>query len=435
MDEGSATLPIAQGAIWATVDVPGSKSIANRALVCAALAHGTSLIRHLAPGDDTQALQDCLSAVGVPMKQVQNGLQIQGSGGALIGGATVSARLAGTTSRFMIAVAALAEQPVVITGEEALRRRPIEPLQVALQSLGVDVISLDAKAALPVQVSRGSLHGGSVSVRGDVSSQFLSALMLIGPLLEGGLSIEVTSPLISVPYITMTAEVMSSFGIQGIDIAQDRVIIPSGTYSACEFAIEPDASSASYPLAAAAICGGEVTIPGLGPRAIQGDVGFLEILSSMGCEIRHDDIGASVRSSSALRGLYLDLRDMSDLVPTVAALAVFASSPTEVSGVGFIRQKESDRLGDLVRGLQSLGCDASETAEGFIIRPVPVDALRGTVMPTHHDHRLAMAWSLIGLRVPEISIDHPEVVSKSWPDWWAVRQQLVESSDAARHGQ
>jgi 3-phosphoshikimate 1-carboxyvinyltransferase len=164
-------------------------------------------------------------------------------------------------------------------------------------------------------------------------------------------------------------------------------------------------------------------------------VGFFEILGSMGCEIRHDDIGTLVRSSSALRGLYLDLRDMSDLVPTVAALAVFAQSPTEVTGVGFIRQKESDRLGDLVRGLQLLGCDATETSEGFVIRPVPLDTLRGTVMPTHHDHRLAMAWSLIGLRVPGISIDHPDVVSKSWPGWWAIRQQLVDSSRATHRGQ
>ena len=435
MDPGMATLPLALGEIWATVDVPGSKSIANRALVCAALAHGTSVIRHLAPGDDTQALQDCLTAIGVSMKPAASGLEIQGSGGALIGGATVSALLAGTTSRFIIAVATLAEQPVIITGEEALRSRPIEPLQVALQSLGAEVISLNPSAALPVQVSRGSLRGGSVSIRGDVSSQFLSALMLIGPLLEGGLRIEVTSPLISVPYITITAEVMTSFGIQGIEIAPERVIVPSGTYRSCDFTIEPDASSASYPLAAAAICGGEVTIPGLGPQSIQGDVGFLEILRSMGCEIRHDVIGTTVRSNGNLQGMYLDLRDMSDLVPTLAALAVFAKSPTEVTGVGFIRKKESDRIGDLVRGLQSLGCDATETAEGFAIRPVPLDSLRGTLMSTHHDHRLAMAWSLIGLRVPGIALDHPEVVTKSWPDWWAVRHQLVTSSDAARHAQ
>jgi len=428
-------VPVALGPISADVIVPGSKSIANRALVCAALAEGTSVITHMAPGDDTEALRECLTALGITMRDGHDGLEITGSGGILHGGVTISARLAGTTSRFMIAVSALADSPVIVTGEEALRARPFEPLYTALQSLGAHIVSLDSTNSLPVEVSRSTLRGGRVSIRGDVSSQFLSALMLIGPLLEGGLTLEVTSPLISLPYVSMTAAVMQSFGIAGIEIDTERIVIPVGTYQAQRYAIEPDASSASYPLAAVAICGGMIKIPGLKTPAIQGDIGFLNILRAMGVDVVADVDGVVVRSFGALKGVQLDLRDMSDLVPTVAALAVFADTPTEITGVGFIRLKESDRIGDLVRGLQALGCDSSESADGLLINPVPIAALKGVRLATHHDHRLAMAWSLIALRVPGISIENPEVVSKSWPQWWAVRHLMVLSTSPTNSGQ
>jgi 3-phosphoshikimate 1-carboxyvinyltransferase len=233
----------------------------------------------------------------------------------------------------------------------------------------------------------------------------------------------------------MTAAVMQSFGIAGIEIDTERIVIPVGTYQAQRYAIEPDASSASYPLAAVAICGGMIKIPGLKTPAIQGDIGFLNILRAMGVDVVADVDGVVVRSLGALKGVQLDLRDMSDLVPTVAALAVFADTPTEITGVGFIRLKESDRIGDLVRGLQAIGCDSSESADGLLINPVPIAALKGVRLATHHDHRLAMAWSLIALRVPGISIENPEVVSKSWPQWWAVRHLMVLSTSPTNSGQ
>lgn len=428
-------LAVSRGPLSARVEVPGSKSIANRALICAALAEGVSHLTHMAPGDDTEAMRECLGALGIAITDTPNGVEVRGTGGRVTGGATISARLAGTTSRFMIAVAALGVEATTVSGFEALRRRPIEPLRNALRSLGAEVGALEADSALPVRVARAELRGGRVEMRGDVSSQFLSALMLIAPLLADGLRIDVTTPLISVPYLRITAQVMEAFGIEGIEIGPDRITIPEGRYRSRTYTIEPDASSASYPLAAAAICGGQVSIPGLDRDALQGDVGFFDLLAEMGCRVEHDSSGVTVIGAEVLRGITVDLRDMSDLVPTVAALAVFAASPTTISGVGFIRLKESDRLGDLARGLQSLGCDVTETADGMIIRPVPATDLVGTGMPTHHDHRLAMAWSLIALRVPGISIEDPGVVSKSWPNWWSVRSELVASSTSSPRGE
>lgn len=424
------TLETAAGPVSARIDVPGSKSIVNRALICAALADGDSHLSRVAPGDDTEAMVECLGALGVRIRREGSGLVVTGTGGIVRGGATVTARLAGTTSRFVTALAALGEQATVITGDEALRRRPLEPLRDALMSLGARVDSLEPPSGLPVRVSRAQLRGGEISVRGDISSQFLSALMMIGPLLEGGLSIAVTGSLVSVPYVAITERVMRSFGIEGIVVSPKRVTIPMGSYRGCPYEVEPDATSASYPLAAAAICGGEVLVPDLGPDSLQGDIGFVAVLRSMGCDVQSTAAGVRVRGSGTLMGSRFDLKDMSDLVPTVAATAVFATGTTRITGVGFIRFKESDRIGDLVAGLQRLGVEAEETDDGLTIRGTSADALHGEHLSTHHDHRLAMAWSLIALRLSGISVDDPAVVAKSWPEWWSVRSRLVASSRA-----
>ena len=421
-----AVLPTASGPVFGTIAVPGSKSIVNRALICAALADGASRIAPTAPGRDTEAMVECLAALGVPVHLEGRALVVRGCAGQVRGGPTVSARLAGTTSRFITAMAALGSETTTVTGDDALRRRPIGPLVQALRSLGASIESLHREDELPIAVRRGDLRGGIVGMRGDVSSQFLSALMMIGPLLDGGLTIAVTGRPVSVPYLHITASVMRAFGIEAVSVEPSRIQVRSGRYRATDYIVEPDASSASYPLAAAAICGGEVHVPGLGPSSVQGDIGFFDVLEAMGCQVRSDESGTTVRGTGSLHGVAIDLQDMSDLVPTVAALAVFADSPTTITGVGFIRHKESDRIGDLASGLRDLGCAVEETADGFRIEPT--DSWRGRSMATHHDHRLAMAWSLIALRVAGMSVDDPDVVAKSWPEWWSVRDELVASS-------
>jgi 3-phosphoshikimate 1-carboxyvinyltransferase len=249
--------------------------------------------------------------------------------------------------------------------------------------------------------------------------------MMIGPYLPEGIRLQLTSPLVSRPYVAITASVMSSFSATGIAIGDHTIGVESSGYIGTTYDIESDASSASYPLAAAAIAGGSVKVLGVGDRALQGDAAFIEVLESMGCTTRTTDRSLEVTSSGSLHGIEIDMADMSDLVPTLAVVAAFADSPTRITGVGFIRHKESDRIGDLVNGLKMVGCDAVEEDDGILIRPVHESQMHGAELLTHDDHRLAMAWSLLALRISGIVINDPEVVSKSWPEWWDVRSSLL----------
>jgi 3-phosphoshikimate 1-carboxyvinyltransferase len=372
----------------AVVEVPGSKSIANRALVCAALADGESVLTGMPDGDDTEAMLDCLGRLGLAIERAGTTVTISGGRASFRPGPLdLPTRLAGTTSRFVTALAALGPGPYTIDGEPPLRRRPMAPLHDALAALGVAVVPAEQPGHLPVTV-----HGpadptvAEVSLRGDVSSQYLTALMLIAPSLPRGLRIALTTPLVSRPYVVMTAAVMASFGVEGVVVGEALITVPAGTYRPVRYAVEPDASSASYPLAAAAICGGRVRVPGLSAASVQGDAAFCQVLADMGCTVEQDVHGTTVTRSGALRGIDIDMVDMSDLVPTLAAVGVFADTPVVIRGVGFIRSKESDRLGDLCAELRAAGIDAADDADGMVVRPGHPHAAR---LGTHHDHRLA----------------------------------------------
>jgi 3-phosphoshikimate 1-carboxyvinyltransferase len=427
-------VPTASGPVDAVVTVPGSKSIANRALVCAALAEGESRILGCAPGDDTVAMLGGLATLGIPTDPLPADpdpvVVLTGTGGRLAPGPlTVHAHLAGTTSRFLTAVAALGPGPFVIDGDPPLRRRPMAPLHEALAALGASVTALDAPGTLPVEVT-GRASGGSIAMRGDVSSQYVTALMLVAPLLREGLDLELTTELVSRPYVEITAAVMAAFGHDRVRVEDARVRVQPGGYRPTRYRVEPDASSASYPLAVAAVAGGSVTVPGLGDRPLQGDARFADLLGMMGCTVERGADGVRVSRSVEvpLRGLDVDLADVSDLVPTVAAVAALASTPSRIRGVGFIRGKESDRLGDLARELRRLGALVDETEDGLEIRPA---ALHGGRVTTHHDHRLAMAFGVIGAVVPGVEVEEPGVVSKSWPDFWRVLVDLVGGGPVA----
>ena len=410
--------------IDAVVTVPGSKSIANRALVCAALARGPSTINGLPDGDDTQAMLQSLKVLGATINLHGATAHFEQSMDLIReDSVTVNANLAGTTARFLTAIGALRKGSLTVTGNESLRIRPMKDLHLALDQLGAGISWQGDKYCLPVTVRRGVLSSDSIQVAANTSSQFVTSLMLIAPMLDNGLRIELVGEIISLPYITMSATVMRAFGANVRVENQRNIIIDGGGYVGCEFTIEPDASSASYPFAAAAVAGGRVLVKGMRSNMVQGDSRFIDILRQMGCDISEDQVGVTVKrdAHAALCGVDVDMSEISDLVPTLAIVAMFAESATRIRGVGFIRNKESDRIGDLAAEMRRLGANVVEHPDGLEISPQPLHSGR---CDTHHDHRLAMALGVAGLKLPGVIISDPQVVSKSWPQFWEMLEAL-----------
>lgn len=413
----------ADGPVIAEVRVPPSKSIVNRALICAALADGTSEIVGVAPGDDTASMIDCLArlgcGIGVRLDDGERIADVIGTGGQLAPGPmTLDAGLAGTTSRFVTALTALGSGEYTIDGAPPLRARPMGPLHDSLAALGARIEPGERVGHLPVTVEGPLRTADAVVMPGNVSSQYVTAMMLIGPYVPGGLKLWLSSGLVSRPYLEITRSVMAAFGVTDVELRERHVTVGPGEYFATNYRVEPDASSASYPLAAAAMVGGAVSVRGLGTDSVQGDARFVEVLESMGCLVTaaaHDTV-VMRRRDTPLRGVEVDMADISDLVPTLAVVATQAVTPTRITGVGFIRSKESDRLGDLADELRKTGALVTVEPDGLLIEPT--DLLHGARLDTHHDHRLAMAFGLLGLVVDGIEICDPAVVSKSWPSFW-----------------
>ena len=403
-----------RGLVAATITVPGSKSLANRALIIGGLA-GHSAISNVPDGDDCVAMVRAITALGA-------GIGVSGSTVA-IGEAidrertsplTLDAQLAGTTSRFLVGLASVIAGPTTISGEEALRRRPMGDLLDALTASGAHVVSADGR--LPVTISRAGMSGGNVSIPGRVSSQFISALMMIAPYLAGGLVLNIEGDQVSASYIALTASVMRHFGVNPT-IRGSRIEIPHGSYRPANYEVAPDASSASYPLAMAAVRGGTVRVPRLRRATDQGDYRIVQLLEQSGCTIAADgeDIVLTRDPSKPLQAVNVDMRDCSDLVPTWAIVAAFSTGATRISGIGFIRNKESDRIGDLANELRKLGVQITELDDGLEIIG---GEIHGGEVRTHDDHRLAMAFGVLGTVIDGVSLDDRAVVSKSWPSYW-----------------
>ena len=403
----------------ATIRPPGSKSLTNRALLIAALAEGRSLLRGALEADDTAAMVDCVRAVGagVDWAPGSSDVTIDGVGGRLRPGPLrLDARLSGTSARFALAACALGPGPYEVDGAPPLRARPMAGSVDALTDLGLEVATLEGR--LPVTVRGGPARGGQLTVRGDVSSQYLSGLAMAGACLADGLAITLDGPLVSAPYVAMTIEVMRAFGAEaGFDPVAGRVWAHPGGYRSTTFAIEADASAASYFLAAAAVRGGRVRVEGVGSSSTQGDAGFPAVLARMGAAVRSgsDWIEVTGPPPGGLRGITVNLATMSDVAPTLAAVAVFADGPTEVTGVGFIRAKETDRIAAVVTELQRLGVGATATHDGFVVHPA---APRPAAVRTYDDHRMAMAFTVVGLAAPGVVIVDPGCVAKTYPGFF-----------------
>ena len=408
----------------ATARVPGSKSITNRALLVAGLASGTSTLSGVLDADDTRAMAGAITSLGAVVEADWPAgiVSVTGIGDSeLAGPLTLDANQSGTTGRFLLAIAATGTGAITISGDEQLAARPMGDLVDALSSLGARVETPGATTSLPAVVHADNLVGGQVSLPGDISSQFASALLMAAPRMKDGLSIELTGELVSTPYLDMTVGVMRAFGAEVTEVAGNGFVVAPGTYVACDYSIEPDASAASYILAAAAITGSTVRLEGLCSESMQGDIEFAEVLSQMGATIRHEADALVLSGPSKLMGVDADLRDFSDTVPTLAAVAAYASTPTTIRGVGFIRNKESDRIAATVNELRRVGIDATETDDGMRITPGP---LQPAVVQTYDDHRIAMAFSVLGLRNPGTRIADAGCVAKTFPNFYEVLDGL-----------
>jgi 3-phosphoshikimate 1-carboxyvinyltransferase len=413
-------------ALIGTVRPPGSKSYTNRALVLAALAEGRSTLRGALFSDDTLHMARGLTALGIPVAWDESSERFDVTGCAgrpPEASASIFVGNSGTTARFLAPVLALGEGTFELDGNEAMRKRPIQPLLDALVRMGGSARSLRGDGCPPIRVEAAGLEGGNVRIPGGISSQYFSALLMVAPCTRRGVVLEVEGDLVSKPYIEVTAQAMQAFGVPLVVGDFTRFEVSPGRYRAADYIVEPDASAASYFFAAAAVTGGRVVVPGLGARSLQGDLGFVRLLEQMGCHVRQTETETEVTGPAKLRGIEVDMANLSDTAQTLAAIAPFASSPTRVTGIGFIRRKETDRVGAVVRELQRMGIQAIEEEDGFVIQPgMP----RATDVETYDDHRMAMSFAITGLVAPGIRIRNPSCVTKTFPHFFAVLARLRE---------
>jgi 3-phosphoshikimate 1-carboxyvinyltransferase len=409
----------------AAIQVPGSKSVTNRALIVAALADGSSTLQNPLISDDSYWLMNALVRLGITARaDREEGVVTIGGQGGIIPYRDVDLFVgnAGTAARFLPPTLALGEGPYRVDGVPRMRERPVEDLVNAMRQLGAEVGYAGEVGKFPLIVGGGGLRGGVAKVKGTKSSQFLSGLLMAAPYASERVILEVEGGLVSRPYVGITAEVMLAFGVE-VQAGEDYpwFAVSPGSYEARRYAIEPDASGASYFMAAAAVTGGRVEIPGLGASSMQGDMRFVEVLEAMGCGVHLGPNSVEVRGPEKLRGVEIDMNAFSDTMMTLAAIAPFAEGPTTIKNVGHTRHQETDRISAVAAELTRFGVRVEEWPDGLRIEPGPV---RPALVKTYGDHRMAMAFAITGLMAPGIRIQDPGCVTKTFPDYFERLESL-----------
>lgn len=433
------------GPVTGTVQPPGSKSLTNRALICAAIAKGSTQLTGALVSEDTEVMLDSLSKVGLSATTEEAGRTIKINQGLQAAPDSQSSdpielyiANSGTSIRFLTAMLSALGGHYRLTGLPRMHERPIGDLTRSIGEVIHGSITTESPNDCPPVLIQGEgWQNSEISVAGSVSSQYLSGLMMAAPLgcnsanlTNQDVLIHVRGELVSRPYVEMTASVMRAFGasVQLIDSKDSdepllTVKVQPGGYEATCYAIEPDASAASYFWAAAAITGGSVTVEGLTPDALQGDVGFCKVLEKMGCQLTLESKSMTI-SGRARRGIDVDMNHISDTVQTLAVVALFAEGPTRIRGVAHNRYKETDRIGDLATELRKLGANVEEHEDGLTIE-AHSEQLTGSVIETYDDHRMAMSLSLAGLRIPGVQISNPSCTAKTYPNFFADLEQLL----------
>ena len=418
------------GPIEISITPPGSKSITNRALLCAALASGNSTLTGVLDSDDTRVMIEGLRAVGVDVAHDKSACSISmtGTGGVRSEGnhtdsvIEIDVEGSGTTIRFLTAALTAIGGSFRLDGIQRMRARPIGDLVDALKLLGGDVRCEGSEDCPPVVIQSNGLAGGSATVSSNISSQYLSGLLMAAPLAKMPVVLVVDGELVSRPYVEMTISVMNSFGVK-VDVNEDfsKFSIQPQAYQPSEYAIEPDASAASYFWAAAAVCGGTAEVHNLTRESLQGDVGFVDCLKQMGCEVEHRDNSILVHGP-ATQAIDVDMGNISDTVQTLSAVALFVPGTTKISNIAHNRVKETDRIGDLATELRRLGADVVEHHDAI---EIGCKQLRAAEIETYNDHRMAMSLALVGLRQPGVVIKDPGCVSKTYPKYFEEMDRVL----------
>lgn len=403
--------------------VPGSKSITNRALLLAALSEGESRLEGVLQSDDTRHMRNGLEALGIEIVETDETTWIVNGGRSRLRRPSRALFIgnSGTTVRFLTALAALVPGPVTLVGDEHMAQRPIQDLVDALSQVGVRVDC--ATGCPPLTIHGGSLPGGRVSMRGDRSSQYLSAMLMAGALADAPIDIAIEGTLVSRPYVGITERMVAAFGGSIESDATRFVISPVAGYCARTYAIEPDASSASYPFALAAASGGSLMVPGLGPDALQGDVAFTEVLARAGALVTRESGGIRV-DGRGLRGIDEDMHHISDTVMTLAAIAPLADGPTTIRNIANIRIKETDRLAATVAELRRLGQHVAHGSDWLRIEPRPITP---AIVRCYSDHRMAMSFAVLGALRWGVTIEDPACVAKTYPGFWDDLERLYDA--------
>ncbi|MBK1789558.1 3-phosphoshikimate 1-carboxyvinyltransferase [Persicirhabdus sediminis] len=415
-------------AVKGEVTLPGSKSLSNRILLLAALAEGQTKVTNLLDSDDVRHMLNGLKALGVnyQLSDDRTVCVVDGLGGLfqVTEPLTLFLGNAGTAVRPLVAALCASQGEFTITGEPRMYERPIGDLIDSMRQLGAEVEYLQDDKMPPLKIHGRQLAGGQVSIKGNISSQYLTALLMVAPLLSGDLTINVIGELVSKPYIDITLDVMEKFGVQVKNNDYQSFEISGGQkyQSPAEAMVEGDASSASYFLAAAAIGGGPVRVHGIGKASVQGDVAFADVLVQMGAQVEFSDYWVEVTGSGTLTGIDVDLNHIPDAAMTIATAALFADGPTAIRNVYNWRVKETDRLAAMATELRKVGAIVDEGEDYIHITP-PAE-VQSAAIDTYDDHRMAMCFSLASFGAGEITINDPGCTSKTFPTYFEVLDSI-----------